>query len=58
MATLTLEIIQVRVSSYCINPIFVYMVISLALLGIGSSGTVLSLFPRLRSIPIPRALAV
>jgi hypothetical protein len=57
MATLTLEIIQVRVFSYCINPIFVYMVISLALLGIGTSGTVLSLFPRLRSIPIPRALA-
>jgi SAM-dependent methyltransferase len=57
MATLTLEIIQVRVFSYCINPIFVYMVISLALLGIGTSGTVLALLPGLRRIPIPRALA-
>jgi len=57
MATLTLQIIQIRVFSYCINPVFVYMVISMALLGIGTSGTVLSLLPRLRSIPIPRALA-
>ena len=58
MCTLALEIVQVRIFSYSINPVFVYMVVSLALLGIGASGTVLSLAPSLREIPLERALAV
>ena len=56
MSTLALEIVQVRVFSFSINPIYVYMVISLALLGIGASGTALSIFPRLRAVPVERAL--
>ena len=57
MATLALEIVQVRVFSYSINPVYVYMVISLALLGIGASGTALSVWPRLRSVPLAKSLA-
>ncbi|MEA3351920.1 MAG: hypothetical protein U9Q82_15015, partial [Chloroflexota bacterium] len=36
---------------------FAFLVVSLALLGFGASGTLLSVFPRLRSIPLSRALA-
>lgn len=57
MATLALQIVQVRIFSYSINPVYVYMVISLAMLGIGASGTVLSLLPSLRSLRLERALA-
>ncbi|MCH2186816.1 hypothetical protein MK280_13190, partial [Myxococcota bacterium] len=58
MCTLALEIVQVRIFSYSINPVFVYMVVSLALLGIGASGTILSLAPSLRKTPLDRALAI
>lgn len=36
---------------------FAFLVVSLALLGFGASGTLLSVFPRLRSIALDRALA-
>ena len=36
---------------------FAFLVVSLALLGFGASGTLLSVFPRLRSISLGRALA-
>ena len=58
MVTLALQIVQVRVFSYSINPVYVYMVISLALLGVGASATVVSLLPRLRQVPLHRALII
>ena len=57
MGTLALQIVQIRVFSYSINPVFVYMVISMALLGIGASGTALSLLPGLRRLPLVPAMA-
>ena len=57
MVTLMLQVVQTRVFSYSINPVFVYMVVSLALLGFGLSGTVMSLVPKLRRLDLIRTLA-
>ena len=57
MVTLMLQVVQTRVFSYSINPVFVYMVVSLALLGFGISGTAMSLVPKLRELPLVRTLA-
>jgi len=36
---------------------FAFLIVSLALLGFGASGTLLTLFPRIKDIPLPRLLA-
>jgi len=55
-ATLVLQVVQTRIFSYSINPVFVYMVVSLALLGFGISGTVMAVMPSLRQLDVTRTL--
>lgn len=50
MVTITLQVVQVRIFSYTMNHAFVYMAISLAMVGFGLSGTVISVVPSLRRI--------
>jgi hypothetical protein len=47
LAILALEIAQVRVFSYAIDPQLVFGAISVALLGLGAGGIVVALFPQL-----------
>ena len=56
LSTLAVQIAQVRIFSYSLNPSFVYMVISLALLGFGASGTLLSVVPKLKNAPLAKTL--
>ncbi|MEM7199184.1 MAG: hypothetical protein AAF628_02895 [Planctomycetota bacterium] len=49
--TIALQIVQVRILSYTINHAFVYMAVSLAMLGFGLSGTLLSVWRGLLRIP-------
>ena len=56
-AALLLEISYTRVFSYKIFYFFTYLIIGVALLGIGSGGIFISVFPRLRSIPLPTLVA-
>ena len=58
MITLTAEIVQLRVFSFSVNPVFVYMVISVALLGFGLSGALLTVTPRLRNVAPEAALGI
>ena len=56
-ATLLLESTLTRLLAVAQFYHFAFLVVSLALLGFGASGTLLSLVPRLRAIPIERLLA-
>lgn len=53
---LTLELAQIRLFSYSLFPTVVYVAISITLLGLGASGSILALAPRLLGVE-PRALA-
>src|ERR1700684_3999734 len=50
LLVLVLEVTQVRIFSYSLDPQTVYMAISVAMLGIGVSAVTLACAPRLRSI--------
>ncbi|MFQ5506305.1 MAG: hypothetical protein ACE5F1_16170, partial [Planctomycetota bacterium] len=43
-AILALEVLQTRILTYCLDPLLLYAAVPLALLGIGASGTALSLW--------------
>ncbi len=43
-AILTLEVLQTRLFSYCLSPLLIYAAVGVALLGLGASGTALSLW--------------
>lgn len=45
IATLTLEIAQVRIFSYSLDPLLVFGAISVAMLGMGAGGIAVALFP-------------
>jgi hypothetical protein len=47
-STLAYEIVLTRVFSISLWYHFAFMVVSIAMLGLGASGTILALFPRLR----------
>jgi len=53
---LTLELAQIRLFSYSLFPTVVYVAIAITLLGLGASGSVLALAPRLLSVE-PRTFA-
>ncbi|MFC1996216.1 hypothetical protein ACFLXI_01245 [Chloroflexota bacterium] len=55
-ATLLLETTLTRLLAVAQFYHFAFLVISLALLGFGASGTLLSMFPRLREMPLERML--
>ena len=55
-ATLLLEGALLRLLAVAQFYHFAFLVVSLALLGFGASGTLLSLSPRLRAMPLPRLL--
>lgn len=57
MATITLQVVQVRIFSYTINHAFVYLAISLAMLGFGASGTFLSVARGLLRVPAERSVS-
>jgi len=57
MATITLQVVQVRIFSYTMNHAFVYMAISLAMVGFGLSGTVLSVARGLLAVRPRHAVA-
>lgn len=48
-STLAYEITLTRIFSISLSYHFAFMIISIAMLGIGASGTVLSIFPRLKN---------
>lgn len=56
-ATLLLETTLTRLLAVAQFYHFAFLVVSLALLGFGASGTLLSVFPRLRNVPLERMLA-
>src|SRR5512139_671932 len=56
-ATLLLESTLTRLLAVAQFYHFAFLVVSLALLGFGASGTLLSLAPRLRAMPVERLLA-
>ncbi len=56
-AILALEVALMRALSISRWHHFAYLVISLALLGFGASGTLLSISPRLQRMPLDRLLA-
>src|SRR5215472_13111562 len=57
VALLSLEIAQVRVFSYAIDPLLVFSAISVALLGVGAGGIAVSLRPQLAAARIEARLA-
>ncbi len=56
-AALLLEISYTRVFSFKIFYFFTYLIIGVALLGIGSGGIFMSVFPRLRSVALSTLIA-
>ena len=56
-AILLLEGVLVRLLAVAQFYHFAFLVVSLALLGFGASGTLLSISPRLRAMPLARLLA-
>ena len=57
LLVLVLEVTQVRIFSYSLDPQTVYMAISVAMLGIGVSAVTLACVPRLRSIEPVKVIA-
>ncbi len=56
-AALLLEISYTRLISFKLFYYYTYLIIGLALLGIGSGGVLVAIFPRLGRVPIERLLA-
>jgi spermidine synthase len=57
-AAIALEIALTRVFSYKLYYYFTYPILGLALLGLGSGGVAVALFPRLRRVPPERLVAL
>ena len=56
LGVLLLEVSYTRIFSYKFYYYFTYAIIGIALLGLGSSGVCLMVFPRLRRLPAPRLI--
>jgi len=49
---LSYQVTQLRVFAYAMNPVLVYSVITMTMLGFGAASTAVALSPRLRSLPL------
>lgn len=58
MALLALEVAQLRIFSYALDPLFVFSAISIALLGLGAGSVAVALRPQLARGPIRDRLVV
>jgi spermidine synthase len=56
LATILLEISYTRVFSFKLVYYFTYVIIGIALLGLGAGGVLVAVVPRLRGMPIERAM--
>ena len=58
LAAILLEIGHTRVFSFKLYYYFTYLIIGVALLGIGSGAVLVAIVPRLRAVAVPRLIAV
>jgi spermidine synthase len=58
LAAIVLEISYTRIFSFKLYYYFTYLVIGLALLGLGTGGVLVAIVPRLRALPLWRLVAV